>query len=61
VAALILEELDVETRLTPGDRGEFTVWVAGVKVAEKTESGFPDERTILHAVEDALPDAPLAR
>ena len=36
------------------DLGHETIWVGDVKVAEKTQLGFPDERDILHAVEAAL-------
>jgi predicted Rdx family selenoprotein len=54
VAALLNDALQLETDLEPGGRGEFTVWVDGVKVAEKSRSGFPAEKTLLDAVSRAL-------
>ncbi len=54
MAALLHDELDVEATLVKGDRGELSIWVGDLKVAEKTQLGFPDERDILHAVEAAL-------
>ena len=57
MAALLQEELGLDAALIPGDRGELSIWVNGKKVAEKTLLGFPDEREIVHAVEDALDGA----
>jgi hypothetical protein len=54
VAALIKEKLDLDTALEPGGRGEFTVWVDGKKVAEKTRSGFPSEPAIIDLIRQAL-------
>jgi predicted Rdx family selenoprotein len=44
----------VETKLTPGGRGEFTVWVNGQKIAEKDSSGFPPEKEVVAKVGAAL-------
>ncbi len=54
VAALIKESLGVETDLESGGRGEFTVWVDGNKVAEKSRSGFPADTSLIQAVKTAL-------
>jgi len=40
--------------ITPGDRGEFTVWVDGTVVARKTDGSFPTEAECLRAVQSAL-------
>jgi hypothetical protein len=43
----------------PGGRGEFSVWVDGTKVAEKSFRGFPAEAELLTTVKAALgPGAP---
>jgi hypothetical protein len=54
VAALITQELQLDTDLEPGGRGEFTVWVDGKKVAEKTRTGFPTEPALIDAIKHAL-------
>jgi len=54
VAALIKESLQLDTDLEPGGRREFTVWVDGVKVAEKSRTGFPSEKAVVSAVSHAL-------
>jgi len=54
VAALIKEALGADTALEPGGRGEFTVWVDGKKVAEKTRTGFPNENAVVQIVKQAL-------
>jgi hypothetical protein len=54
VGALITQELQVETELEPGGRGEFSVWVDGRKVVEKTRTGFPAEPAVIAAVKLAL-------
>ena len=50
MAALIKESLKLDTDLEPGGRGEFTVWVDGVKVAEKSRTGFPAEKAVVESV-----------
>jgi predicted Rdx family selenoprotein len=57
VAALIKQSLNLETDLEPGGRGEFTVWVDGVKIAEKSRSGFPAEKALLESVSRAVSSA----
>ena len=54
MAALIKEQLHQDAELQPGGRGEFSVWVDGTKIAEKTRTGFPGEPAILEAVKAAL-------
>ena len=54
MAALIKDSLHLDTALEPGGRGEFTVWVDGVKVAEKSRTGFPTEKAVLEAVSSAI-------
>jgi hypothetical protein len=54
VAELLKRELNVETKLIEGDRGEFTVWVAGRVVAKKGMFGFPTDEKVLVAVREAL-------
>jgi len=54
VAALIKQRLNQDTEVEPGGRGEFTVWVDGKKIAEKTRSGFPGDPAILESVTAVL-------
>ena len=54
MADLLKKELNVETELIEGDRGEFTVWVADKVVAKKGWLGFPDDEKVLAAVRDAF-------
>jgi hypothetical protein len=54
VAALIEEKTGVRPEVVPGGRGEFTVWVGDQKVAGKGPDGFPTERQIARAVQEAL-------
>lgn len=42
-------------QLVEGDRGEFTVWVDGQKVAEKGLFRFPSDADVVRAVRRALP------
>ena len=51
---LLKRELNVETKLVEGDRGEFTVWVDGAVVAKKGWFGFPEDEKVLAAVREAL-------
>ena len=54
MAALIKQDLQLDTDVEPGGRGEFTVWVDGKKVAEKSRSGFPTEPALIAAIRHAL-------
>jgi predicted Rdx family selenoprotein len=54
VAALIKDSLQLDAALEPGGRGEFTIWVDDVKVAEKSRSGFPSEKAVVEIVSKAL-------
>ena len=57
MAALIKDSLQLDTDLEPGARGEFTIWVDGAKVAEKSRSGFPSEKAVVETVSKALAKA----
>ena len=54
MAALIKERLHQDAELEPGGRGEFSVWVDGHKIIEKTRTGFPGELSIVECVRAAL-------
>jgi hypothetical protein len=54
VAALIAEATGVTPDVVAGGRGEFTVWVDGALVAEKSRRGFPSDDAVLEAVRKGL-------
>ena len=54
MAALIKDEVGIETDLIEGGRGEFTVWVGEESVARKDSLGFPSDEEVLGAVQQAL-------
>jgi hypothetical protein len=54
VADLLKKELNVETELVAGERGEFTVWVGDEVVSRKNWLGFPADEKVLEAVRRAL-------
>jgi hypothetical protein len=54
VAAIIQEKTGISPEVVPGGRGEFTVWVNDQKVTGKGPDGFPSERQIARAVQEAL-------
>ena len=54
MAGIIKNELGVESELTEGSRGEFTVWVGEQQVAQKGWLRFPADEKILTAVRSAL-------
>lgn len=54
MAALIKQETDLDTDVEPGGRGEFSVWLDGVKIAEKSRTGFPTDKALLEAVRKPL-------
>ena len=54
MAALIKDELGVDSELTEGGRGEFTVWVGDQVVAKKDTEGFPSDEEALAAVKRAV-------
>lgn len=57
MAALIKDSLQLDADLEPGGRGEFTIWVDGAKVAEKSRNGFPSEKAVIETVSKALAKA----
>ena len=50
---MIKDSLKIDTEIEPGGRGEFSIWVDGVKVSEKSRGGFPTEKAILDSVTSA--------
>ena len=54
MAAVIAKATGVSPELVVGGRGEFTVWVDDVKVAEKSRRGFPADDAVIRAVEERL-------
>lgn len=54
MAESIKTHLGLETTLTPGGRGEFTVWVNGKTVVTKQGDDFPPEDEIISAVKEAI-------
>ena len=54
MAAVITKQTGIEPELVEGARGEFTVWVGEKVVAQKDETGFPSEKDVLSAVQNAL-------
>ena len=54
MAALIKAELGVDSEITEGSRGEFSVWVDGKVVAKKDADGFPSDEDALAAVKRAV-------
>ena len=54
MAALIKAELGVDSELTEGGRGEFSVWVGDSVVAKKDADGFPSDEDALAAVKRAV-------
>ena len=54
MAALIKTKTGLDSNLTEGGRGEFTVWVGDHVVAKKDSSGFPEDADVLTAVQHAL-------
>jgi len=53
VAAQLKKDLGVDTELVVGSSGEFTVWVDGNKVAEKSAGKFPEPSDVVAAVRAA--------
>lgn len=54
MAQSIKNTFNLDTTLTPGSRGEFTVWVNNKKVVEKIGDEFPVEDQIISAVKQAI-------
>jgi hypothetical protein len=50
VAAVLKQELGVDSELIAGDRGEFTVWLGDELIARKDARGFPSDDDVLAAV-----------
>ena len=47
MADRIKDTYGVHVDVIEGERGEFTVWLDGDLVAEKTAAGFPDEDAVI--------------
>jgi len=54
VAALIKKDTGLDTEIIEGGRGEFTVWVDGKRVAQKSADGFPEDQQAASAVRQAV-------
>ena len=54
MAAFIKDELGIDSELSEGGRGEFTVWVGDAVVAKKDLQGFPSDEDVLAAVKRAV-------
>jgi len=54
MAESIKTHFGLDTTLTPGGRGEFTVWVDGKTVIQKIGDDFPLEDEIISAVEQSV-------
>jgi predicted Rdx family selenoprotein len=54
VAQTLKDTFDLTTTLTPGNRGEFTVWIDSKKIIEKTGDDFPPEDKIVSAVSQMI-------
>lgn len=50
MAQTLKDNFDLTTTLTPGNRGEFTVWIDNKKIIEKIGDDFPPEDKIVSAV-----------
>jgi len=54
VAAALKRTFGADTTLTPGGRGEFTVWRDGHKLVDTSKTGeFPTDDEVLAAVRAA--------
>ena len=58
MAALIKQEIGLDTALEVGARGELSVWVNDQKVAQKDHKGFPSDAQLMVAVRGALATGP---
>jgi predicted Rdx family selenoprotein len=54
VAAVLKTDLGVDTELVVGSSGEFTVWLDGVKVADKAGGAFPEPSAVVANVRAKL-------
>lgn len=53
MAAQLQRDLGADVELVVGKSGEFTVWVGGTKVAEKSAGRFPEPAAVVTAVRAA--------
>ena len=59
MAAELKRQLGMESDLMVGNPGEFSVWIDGVKIADKQGGGFPPESSVVKAAQALLgPSAP---
>jgi len=61
VAALIKDQLGIDSEVIEGGRGEFTIWVGDQVVAKKDAEGFPSDEDALAAVKRAVTSEPRHR
>ncbi len=58
MAAEIRGALGLESRLQPGDPGEFTVWVDGEKIADKSWFSFPRPEAVVQSIRERMNPTP---
>lgn len=54
MAAALKHAFGLEVTLTSGDRGEFTVWLDGKKIADKGRGEFPTEAQVVEAARSVI-------
>lgn len=54
MAAKIEEATSEVSDLVSGNKGEFTIWVDSVQVADKIDGEFPEDADCVRAVQAAL-------
>lgn len=55
MAAAIKKSTGADVEIVEGRRGEFTIWVEDLLVAQKDDNlGFPSEEEVVAAVKQAL-------
>lgn len=54
MAAALKSTFGLDVTLTSGDRGEFTVWLDGKKIADKGRGEFPTEADVVAAARSLI-------
>ena len=55
MAAEVKRELGIDTELIKGNSGEFTIWLDGQKIVEKTGQQFPSPEAVIAAIRKLSP------
>ena len=50
MAAQLERDLGIPTKLVPGDPGELSVWIDGVRIIAKQGTRFPEPSDVVAAV-----------